>query len=117
MITGLHHFSIIAASEESVNFYSKLGFHEYKRIERRYDTVVLMNGHGIGLEIFIDPSHPPRAVKPENIGLRNLALRVDKIEDTLEELELEAGSIMIDWVGVRFCFIVDPDGLPVQLHE
>ena len=117
MITGLHHFSIIASSEESVAFYSKLGFREYKRMERKYDTVVLMYGHGLGLEIFIDPSHPPRATKPENMGLRNVALRVDKIEETVEELGLEAGPIMTDWVGVKFCFIADPDGLPVQLHE
>ena len=109
--------SIIASSEESVRFYSKFGFKEYKRIDRKYDTVVLLYAHGIGLEIFIDPTHPPRAVKPENLGLRQLSLRVDKIEDTIEELELEAGPIMSDWVGVRFCFVADPDGLPVQLHE
>ena len=90
MIEGLHHFSIIASSEESVEFYSKLGFIEYKRIERKYDVVVLMNGHGMGLEVFIDPSHPPRATKPENIGLRHLSLRVDLIENTINELGLEA---------------------------
>lgn len=33
MITEVHHFSIIAASEESVSFYKKLGFDEFKRIE------------------------------------------------------------------------------------
>ena len=74
-------------------------------------------GYYNGLEIFIDPSHPPRAVKPENLGLRQLSLRVDNLERTVEELELEAGPIMNDWVGVRFCFVADPDGLPVQLHE
>ena len=117
MITGIHHVSIIVSSEESIRFYSKLGFREYKRIERKYDTVVLMYAHGIGVEIFIDPTHPPRAIKPENLGLRQLSLRVDKLEDTLEELKLEAGPIMNDWVGVRFCFVADPDGLPIQLHE
>ncbi len=117
MITGIHHVSIIASSEESIAFYEKLGFREYKRLERRYDTVVLLYAHGIGLEIFIDPTHPPRAVKPENLGLRQLSLRVDKIEDTIQELGLEAGPIMADWVGIRFCFVADPDGLPVQLHE
>lgn len=117
MITGMHHFSIIASTEESIDFYTKLGFREYKRIERKYDTVVLMYAHGVGLEVYIDPTHPPRAVKPENMGLRNLGLRVDKIEDTVNELGLEAGPVMTDWVGVKFCFILDPDGIPVQLHE
>ena len=116
MIVGAHHFSIIATSEESVVFYTKLGFREYKKIERKYDTVVLMNGHGIGLELYIDPTHPPRG-KPEPLGLRHLSLRVDNIEETVKELSLESGPIINDWVGVKFCFVVDPDGWPVQLHE
>ena len=117
MITGIHHFSIIASSENSIDFYERLGFHEYFRRERDYDVVVLMNGHGFGLEVFIDPSHPPRAINPENIGFRNLALRVDKLETTIRELNLEAGPIMEDWVDERYCYIKDPDGLPIQLHE
>ena len=117
MITGIHHFSIIVSGEGSVDFYKTLGFREYLRRERNYDTVVLMNGHGMGLELFVDPSHPPRAISPENIGFRNLALRVDELEKTLGELQTESGPIMKDWVGVRFCFITDPDGLPIQLHE
>lgn len=116
MIVGVHHFSIIASSEESIAFYSKLGFQEYKRIERRNDTVVLMNGHGQGLEIFIDPSHPPRP-NPEPLGLRHLSLRVNNIEETIRELGLEAGPVITDWVGSKFCFVADPDGWPVQLHE
>ena len=116
MITGVHHFSIISASEASIAFYEKLGFREYRRIERKFDTVVLLNGHGIGLEIYIDPSHPPRT-RPEPLGPRHLSLRVDKLESTIEELGLETGPIMTDWVDVRFCFIADPDGWPVQLHE
>ena len=116
MITGVHHFSIIASSEASIEFYGKLGFREYKRIERKYDTVVLMNGHGIGLEVYIDPSHPSRG-RPEPLGPRHLSLRVDKIEETVDSLGVEAGPIMMDWVNVRFCFIADPDGWPVQLHE
>ena len=78
MIVGVHHFSIISSSEDSVGFYEKLGFREYKRVERKFDTVVLLNGHGIGLEIYIDPSHPPRE-RPEPLGPRHLSLRVDEI--------------------------------------
>lgn len=116
MIVGVHHFSLIASSEDSVSFYEKLGFKEYRRVERKFDTVVLLNGHGIGLEIYIDPSHPLRE-HPEPLGPRHLSLRVDNVERTVEELGLEAGPIMTDWVGVKFCFIADPDGWPVQLHE
>ena len=35
-------------------FKEKLGFGIEKRIERPYDVVVLMRGHGIGLELFVD---------------------------------------------------------------
>ena len=117
MITGMHHFSIIAASEESVSFYKHLGFNEFKRIERGHDTVVLLNGYNMWVEVFIDPRHPPRAIKPENRGLRNISLRVDNVERTVEELGLEVGDMLTDWIGERYCFVRDPDGLLVQLHE
>lgn len=117
MITGVHHFAIIASSEESVQFYTKLGFRETYRRERKYDTVVLLDGHGMQIEMFIDPNHPERATNPENMGLRHLALTVGNIEDTVEKLGLEIGPIMNDWVGVRFAFTADPDGLPIELHE
>ena len=42
---------------------------------------------------------------------------MDNIEKTIKDLSLEAGQIMNDWVGTRFCFIADPDGLPIELHE
>ena len=117
MIQGIHHFAIIASSEESVRFYTKLGFRETYRRERKYDTVVLLDGHGMQLEMFVDPNHPKRAMNPENMGLRHLALKVENIERILEELGLEIGTIMNDWVCVRFAFTADPDGLPIELHE
>ena len=117
MIKGIHHFAIIAGSEESVRFYTKLGFRETYRKERKYDTVVLLNGYGMQIEMFIDPNHPKRATNPENMGLRHLALKVEKIEETVEKLGLEIGPIMNDWNGVRFAFTADPDGEPIELHE
>jgi glyoxylase I family protein len=76
-----------------------------------------MSGHGIQIEMLIDPNHLERAVNPENISLRHIALKVDDIEKTLEELGIEVGPIMNDWIGERFCYVADPDGLPVELHE
>ena len=128
MILGLHHFSIIASSEASVEFYKKLGFKETFRKLRAYDTVVLMesmweNGgkskhsSNVQLEIFIDPNHPKRATSPENLGVRHLALRVESIEKAAEQLCLQIGPVMSDWVGIRFAFTADPDGLPIELRE
>lgn len=116
MITGIHHFSIIASSEKSIDFYVSLGFKEERRITRPYDTVVLLNGFGIGLEIFIDSKHPRRG-ELEPLGLRSLSLRVDDMEKTLEELGLKSTEIMTDWNGKRYVIIKDPDGNAVQLCE
>ncbi len=117
MINGIHHIAIIVSSEESVEFYSKLGFVEVFRKERERDVIVLMEGYGIQLEVTIDSSHPERATNPENIGLRHVALRVDKIEAVAEKLGLSVNSIGKDWIGTRYAYVYDPDGLPVELHE
>jgi glyoxylase I family protein len=117
MISGLHHVAIIVSSEASVTFYKMLGFQEYRRIQRADDMVVLLNGNGMELELFIDPAHPARATRPESIGLRHMALRVDSIEKTAEALKLMTGPIREDWNGIRFAYVADPDGLPVELHE
>ena len=108
MITGIHHFSIIASSAASVEFYTQFGFQENKRIIRDYDTVVLMSGLGIGLEIFIDPKHGRSTETP--LGLRILSLKVD----TLDGID---GAVMTDWNGERYVNIADPDGNMIQLHE
>lgn len=117
MIQGIHHFAIIVSSEVSVDFYKRLGFRETYRRERKYDTVIILDGHGMQIEMFVDPNHPKRATNPENMGLRHLALKVEKIEETVEKLNLEIGPIMNDWAGIRFAFTADPDGLPIELHE
>lgn len=114
LIVGIHHFSLIASSEESVAFYRRLGFSEERRIEREYDVVVLMKGFGVGLEIFIDPRHPKRG-NPEPLGLRSLALKVDRIEDMAGVLE--AREILTDWNGKRYLVLSDPDGNRIQLCE
>ena len=128
MITSLHHVALIVSSEESLRFYELLGFSEIFRKERTNDVVVLMEGHEIQLEIFIDSRHPAHPTGMEEpIGLRHFALSVSgNLGDEIDELrrsfstagyDIEVGPIMEDWTGVRFCFIKDFDGLPVELRE
>ena len=119
MISSIHHVAIIVSSEKSIVFYNKLGFIESFRKDRIKDTIVLMDGYGIQLEIFIDSSHS-KSSETEPIGYRHLALKVDNIERTIDEFKLplsNVGEIMNDWAGIRFCFIKDPDGLVIELHE
>ncbi len=124
MITGVHHIAIIVRSDRSLEFYRLLGFTETFREKRKHDTAVLMDGYGMQLEIIIDDRHPGHIDGPdEPIGLRHFALKVENLEQEIERLRkastevIEAGPIMTDWTGVRFCFVKDFDGLPVELHE
>ena len=118
MLKGIHHIAIIVSSEKSVYFYQKLGFEEIFRKKRDYDTVVLLkDANGTVLELFIDPNHSRRKEDTEPLGLRYLSFIVDNIEETAKNLELEVRDINMDWFGERYCFISDPDGLPIELHE
>ena len=122
MISGFHHVAMIVSGEESVKFYEALGFNETFRKVRDYDTIVLMKGNGIELELFVDPRHPQRAESPENLGLRHVAYTIEgSLEECIINLKekgiIDIGSVITDWVGKRFCFIKDPDGIPVELRE
>lgn len=125
MSTQIHHIALIVSSEQCLKFYKLLGFQESFRKQRTYDMAVLMYGHGMQLEIFVDRKHPSRyTVEKEPTGLRHFALQVDgKLEDEMERLKKEStevlnfGPIMEDWRGVRFVFMKDPDGAVIELHE
>ena len=136
MITGIHHIALILSAEETLEFYKCLGFTESFRKARENDTIVLLDGYGIQLEVFIDNRHPKRPEGlSEPLGIRHLALKVDapleEIIDKIKEIimqkqtpellepqeKLNTGSIMTDWLGSRFVFIKDPDGNTLELHE
>ena len=116
MITGIHHVAIIVSSEECVRFYERLGFSVTFRKNRSFDTVVLMEGYGLQLEIFIDPRHQSKG-DTEPLGLRHIALKVEDVERTIEEMNLDAEAINRDWIGKRFCNVSDPDGNVIEFHE
>jgi glyoxylase I family protein len=115
MITAVHHIALILSSEECLDCYKGLGFAETFRKEREYDTVVLLDGYGIQLEVFIDPRHPGRG-EVEPLGPRHFALQVsNSLEMEFEGLRAE--RIKRDWLGRRYVFIHDPDGNVVELRE
>ena len=115
MVTALHHVSLIVSSEKTVDFYKKLGFEEVFRKERKTDSVVILEGFGLQLELFIDSTHPKRATNPENLGLRGLSLKVDNLVSL--RTRFDCSPIMTDWFGQRYCTTLDPDGIPIQFHE
>lgn len=115
-IKELHHIAVIVSSEKSIEFYGKLGFREIDRMDRGYDIIVMMEGPCL-LEFYIDPTHPPRVNRPEAMGLRHLALKVDNLEQTIAKLDGIEVEPIREVGGKHFTFIKDPDGLPIKLHE
>ena len=116
----LDHIAIICSSEKSLVFYESLGFKEFKRMDRRYDIIVWMEGNSATLEIFLDPTHPAHVTNPEAYGLRHIALTTENLEkecDRLKSIGYEPGKIRITLGGKKMTFVKDPDGLPVELRE
>ncbi len=124
MIKGMHHIAILCSDRSaSLNFYETLGFtlrESHVRLERK-DEIIMMDGHGMTIELFVVKGNPARVTNPETYGLRHLALAVDGIEEVVRLLK-EAGyqpeSIRRDsFTDEKMTFVKDPDGLPIELHE
>lgn len=128
MVEGIHHISLLISSEKTLEFYKLLGFQESYRKERKEDIVVLLEGYGVQLEVFVDARHPKRVLDlTEPIGPRHFALKVTDIEDEVGRLkeifkerlgyDPEFEETSSDWTGERYVFFKDPDGGIVELHE
>ena len=115
MILSLHHISLIVSSDETVDFYKRLGFTVEKEINRENDRVLLMNGFGISLELFIDPKYPVGKDKKEQTGIRFLSFKAENLDNLVNSLS--CGPVRTDWNGQRYTFVQDPDGTMIQFHE
>ena len=82
---SLHHIAIICSSEDSIDFYKRLGFKEFFRKTRSYDSVVLMEGQDTRQEIFIDLNQHQRVTDPETLGLRHIEIKVDDIDKARQD--------------------------------
>lgn len=121
-MNGLHHIALIVSDASFLRFYECLGFSVKSRTPRpeHHDEIIMMEGNGLTLEIFVDGTHPPRVTGPEALGLRHFALRTADIEADMAALAAAgypSETIRTAPDGKRFVFVKDPDGLPVELHE
>lgn len=126
LLKGLHHIAIICSDyEKSKLFYTEvLGFkitNEVYRKERlSYKLDLCLNGEYL-IELFSFPNPSPRPSRPEAMGLRHIAFKVNNIEAAIKEIKsfgIEIEPIRIDeFTGKRFTFFQDPDGLPIELYE
>lgn len=125
MIEGLHHIAMICSDEKkALRFYCEgLGFTALSRQERpeRHDTILMLSGYGMVIELFVDAAHPARIDQPEALGLRHLALKVTELEKIIQHMQdvgFQAEPIRHGFSdGRRLAFVKDPDGLPIELHE
>ena len=126
LFDSIDHIAIISSDYQKAKaFYvAKLGFNVKKEVERkdRDDFIITLEApNGIEIELFIERNPPRRVTRPEAAGLRHLAFRVQDIEESVEKLNkkgIETEEIRIDpQNGKRMTFFMDPDGLPLELHE
>ena len=122
---AVHHVAILVSDyQASRHFYvDLLGFtvlRENFRPEKN-DWKLDLILDGVELEIFSAPAAPPRPDRPEALGLRHLAFRVEDVEREAAALGAEGiptEPIRMDpYSQKRFTFFRDPDGLPLELHE
>ena len=125
-LNSVHHIAIIVSNiEKAREFYiKKLGFEairENYRKERDDWKLDLRVDEHTELEIFAEKNPPKRVNRPEACGLRHLAFRVESVEETVKELAemgVECEPIRTDsFTGEKMTFFLDPDGLPLELHE
>jgi glyoxylase I family protein len=125
-LNKIHHISIICSDyNQSKVFYTELlglkVLQEIYRSERdSYKLDLSLHGQYV-LELFSFPSPPPRPSFPEACGLRHLAFEVDDIEGTNAFLKTHGynpEAIRKDeHTHIRFMFMQDPDGLPIEFYE
>jgi len=123
----VHHIAITAKDYEiSANFYKKhFGFKEVRRFTKPgWDgSAIILELGDLQLEIF--QFQNPKDKKDDLsdlrvIGLKHIGIQVDSVKEKYEELK--KGGVDIDepvkgTTCAWFCFLRDPDGVPIELHE
>ncbi len=125
-IKGLHHIAIICSDyERSKAFYTQiLGFEVqqevYREARQSYKLDLSLNGDYL-IELFSFPDPPARVSRPEALGLRHVAFKVEDVDAAkkyLEEKGVACELIRIDeFTGKKFTFFEDPDHLPMEFYE
>ena len=125
-LRGIHHVAIIVSDyAESRHFYQTcLGLElvsETFQPARDSWKLNLALPDGSQLEIFHFQHAPQRLSYPEARGLRHLALAVEDLSAAIADLArhgIECQPTRIDPLTQQaFCFLTDPDGLPIELYE
>ncbi len=125
-VLGIHHIAIICSNyEKSKQFYTEiLGFkiirETFREIRGSFKLDLALED-GTQIELFSFPNPPVRPSKPEAVGLRHLAFKVENINHSvafLKQKGIESEPIRVDKLtGKRFTFFSDPNDLPLEIYE
>ena len=109
--------------DSSVDFYSKLGFEERGRLPIRDEAInVFMGLPGDGTRLELTWNRDQQGAYDLGTGYGHIALTVDELDNTLEQLssvgvEPERPPYTVRDGGPRLCFVRDPDGYRIELIE
>jgi len=125
-IKGIHHIAISVENlEQSVKFYMDLlGFIEIRRFERNdlNGKAAFLKLGDVQLEIWEFKDNIESKDDLSNLkikGLRHIALSVDNFDKICTILKSKTGASepRFGASGKRYCFIKDPNGIPIELYE
>ena len=128
-ITGPHHIGIsVSNMENSLAWYAEhLGFVKRSEtyIAERELRIVYIARDGFEIELFEKVGSSPQRSEesdPKNYsfqGYRHFSFLVDDVDATFADLKARGLDVVVepgtnDDLGVRFCFIKDPDGVLIE---
>ena len=123
----IHHIAIsVKDSETSAKFYKEnFGFEEINRFTKPgWDgSAIILKLNDLQFEIFqfqnpIDMKDDFSNLKV--IGLKHIGIQVKSVKEKYEELKNKEIDIDEPKKGTTcawFCFLRDPDGIPIELYE
>ncbi len=123
---NINHVNIVVSNmEESINFYKKFGFTEFKKYEDENIIIVLLKLNDTLLELFYNFSQnamPNSANDLKTVGNKHFGLGVTNIEEAKDFViknKLYNGEIKIKQgrLGKPYFFIKDPNGIDVEIIE
>jgi lactoylglutathione lyase len=109
--------------DRSVDFYSKLGFEEIRRVPIREEAInVFMGLPGDGARLELTYNHDQDGPYEIGTGYGHIAITAEDLDATLERLaeigiEPEKPPYTVREGGSRLCFVRDPDGYRIELIE
>ena len=109
--------------DRSVDFYSKLGFEELRRVPIRDEAInVFMGLPGDGARLELTYNRDQEGPYEIGTGYGHIAITAEDLDATLERLaeigiEPEKPPYTVREGGSRLCFVRDPDGYRIELIE